>query len=201
MNQVANEISVRQLDHQLDNTSLDWCKSVLDGVVSVPIEVTVELGSTLMSPVDLESIEVGHVIQLLSRISDELPVAVSGITKYKCFFGQSGSRRAVQITHVYPGGEVAHETRESETDQFPEIKTALDVPLEVHVEFGRTRTSLGEILQLKKGSILELSSEVEEPLIVFVNGKAFAAGNIVTFDGRFGIEVTEILSGIEKGRK
>ena len=46
----------------------------------------------------------------------------------------------------------------------------LDVKLPVSIELGRTRMSIGEVLELGSGSIIELDKLAGEPVDILVNG-------------------------------
>ncbi|WP_407923544.1 flagellar motor switch protein FliN [Alteribacter lacisalsi] len=70
----------------------------------------------------------------------------------------------------------------------------LDIPLEVTVELGRTRRSIREILELTKGSVLELDKLAGEPVDVMINKKLVARGEVVVIDENFGVRVTDIVS-------
>ena len=74
----------------------------------------------------------------------------------------------------------------------------LDVPLKVTVELGRTRMQIRDVLDLGKGSVVELDKLAGEPVDMLVNGKLIAKGEVVVIDENFGIRVTDIVSPIER---
>lgn len=74
----------------------------------------------------------------------------------------------------------------------------LDIPLSVTVEVGRTRMMIQELLQLGKGSVIELSKLLGEPFEVMVNDKLVARGEVVIVNDRFGIRLTDIISPNER---
>ena len=57
-----------------------------------------------------------------------------------------------------------------------DLSTLLDVPVEVTVEVGHTRMSLGELVKLGPGSLVELDREAHEAADILVNGKIVARG-------------------------
>ncbi|MEW6073119.1 MAG: flagellar motor switch protein FliN [Planctomycetota bacterium] len=67
-----------------------------------------------------------------------------------------------------------------------------DVPVEVTVHVGRARLTLGELVKLTPGSLLELDREAHEPADILVNGKVVAHGEIVTIDDCYGVRVTSV---------
>ena len=73
----------------------------------------------------------------------------------------------------------------------------LDIPLEVVVELGRTKIVINELLQMTKGSIVELTKLAGEPMDIFVNGKLFARGEVVVVNEKFGVRLTDIINPVE----
>lgn len=69
-----------------------------------------------------------------------------------------------------------------------------DVPVELAVEIGRTRMTIGETLGLRPGSIVTLNRLAGEPVDLLVNGKPIARGEVVAIDEEFGLRVTEVVS-------
>jgi flagellar motor switch protein FliN/FliY len=69
-----------------------------------------------------------------------------------------------------------------------------DVPVELAVEIGRTRMTIGETLALGPGSIITLNRLAGEPVDLLVNGKPIARGEVVVIDEEFGLRITEVTS-------
>ena len=76
-----------------------------------------------------------------------------------------------------------------------ELERLHDVPVELAVEIGRTRMTIGETLALGPGSIITLNRLAGEPVDLLVNGKPIARGEVVVIDEEFGLRVTEVVSG------
>jgi flagellar motor switch protein FliN/FliY len=68
-----------------------------------------------------------------------------------------------------------------------------DVPVELAVEIGRTRMTIGETLELRPGSVVSLDRLAGEPVDLLVNGKRIARGEVVAIDEEFGLRVTEVI--------
>lgn len=79
-------------------------------------------------------------------------------------------------------------------DQAHGIELLMDVALEVSVELGRSHMSIGEILALRTGSVIELDKLAGEPVDVSVNGTLIARGEVVVVDEKFGVRITEVVS-------
>lgn len=80
------------------------------------------------------------------------------------------------------------------------IDLIVDIPVRITVELGRTRKTIGEVLSLGPGSVVELNKMAGEPVDVLVNGKLIARGEVVVIDESFGIRVTEVVSKAERIR-
>ena len=64
-----------------------------------------------------------------------------------------------------------------------------EVEIEVTVELGRRRLSIGEVTRLDAGSVIELDTLAGEPLVVYANGRQIATGEVVVVDGQFGVKI------------
>ena len=73
------------------------------------------------------------------------------------------------------------------------LDTVLDVPITLSLEVGRTQLSVGDLLKLSQGSVVELNRPASEPLDVMVNGTLVARGEIVMINDRFGIRLMEVI--------
>ena len=74
----------------------------------------------------------------------------------------------------------------------------LDVPLQVSVELGRCNITIAELLELGKGSVLELDKIAGESLDFRVNGRLVAWGEAVVVNDKFGVRLTDIISPSER---
>ncbi|HEY7952477.1 MAG TPA: flagellar motor switch protein FliN [Solirubrobacteraceae bacterium] len=79
--------------------------------------------------------------------------------------------------------------------QDADLRRVAEVPLELSVEIGRTRMTVGETLDLRAGSIVTLDRLAGEPVDLLVNGTPIARGEVVVVDEQFGLRVTAILEG------
>ena len=90
------------------------------------------------------------------------------------------------------GGATPGQTR-AQAD--PDLRRLSDIPMELSVELGRTRMTVGETIDLRVGSVITLDSAAGEPAGLLVNGTAIARGEVIVVDERYGLRVTEILEG------
>jgi flagellar motor switch protein FliN/FliY len=54
--------------------------------------------------------------------------------------------------------------------------------------------TLAELLAMSEGSIVELDRAANELLDIYANGTLIARGEIVNVDGRYGIQVAEVVA-------
>ena len=76
-----------------------------------------------------------------------------------------------------------------------------DVEMQVSVELGRKKMPLGKILQLMKGSVIELEKLAGEPVDILVNGRCIAMGDVVVIDEHFGVRITRLMAAHESMKK
>jgi flagellar motor switch protein FliN len=81
------------------------------------------------------------------------------------------------------------------------LKKFLDLPLLIEVVVGSTTLTLGEILNLCPGSVVELDNLVEEPVDIKVNGKLVAKGELVVVEEKFGVKITDIVEREERVKR
>ncbi len=74
-----------------------------------------------------------------------------------------------------------------------------DVPVELAVEIGRTRMTIGETLALGPGSIVTLNRLAGEPVDLLVNGKPIARGEVVVIDEEFGLRISVVAAPAAPG--
>ena len=99
-------------------------------------------------------------------------------------------------------------TKDVELPQFdrqaPKVQTpraldfVLDIPLVITVEVGRNKMTIGDLLNLGPGSIVELTKMAGEPLEIFVNNKLVARGEAVIVNEKFGVRLTDVISKTER---
>lgn len=82
-----------------------------------------------------------------------------------------------------------------------DIERILDIPVQLSVEIGRTRTSIKHVLQLAQGSVVELDAQAGAPMDVLINGYLIAQGEVVVVNDRFGIRLTDIVTPAERMRR
>lgn len=75
------------------------------------------------------------------------------------------------------------------------LDVVMDVPLRLSVEIGSTQLLVREILQLAKGSVVELDRVNGEPADVFVNDRLVARGEVTVVDEQLAVKIVEVVAG------
>jgi flagellar motor switch protein FliN/FliY len=75
-----------------------------------------------------------------------------------------------------------------------DLRRLHDVPVELAVEIGRTRMTIGQTLDLRPGSVVSLNRLAGEPVDLLINGKPIARGEVVVIDEEFGLRVTDVVA-------
>ena len=76
----------------------------------------------------------------------------------------------------------------------------MDVCLNLTVELGRTELPIEDILELTRGSVIELNRVAGEPVDLYANGKMIAKGEVVVIEDNFGLRITSIVSPADRLR-
>lgn len=82
-----------------------------------------------------------------------------------------------------------------------DLDMIMDIPVTLSVELGSTRLSIRELLDLAKGSIVELDGLAGEPMEVLINGYLVAHGEVVVVEDKYGIRITDIVNREDRIRK
>ncbi|MCI5065544.1 FliM/FliN family flagellar motor C-terminal domain-containing protein [bacterium] len=103
-----------------------------------------------------------------------------GIEKYERVHGEEGVSGS------------AESVPRSSPEETP-LEFLNDVALPLAVEFGETTLSVGELLKLRKGSVITLDRREDEPATLRVSGKMVALGELVIVNDSYGIRVTSVV--------
>ena len=93
-------------------------------------------------------------------------------------------------------------TRQDPGDAGLPLDLMFDLPVEITIELGRRKMTIGEFLDLGPGAVLELRKLVGDPLEIRVNQRLVARGEAVAVGEMYGIRITEVLqkrSGAAQG--
>jgi flagellar motor switch protein FliN/FliY len=80
-----------------------------------------------------------------------------------------------------------------DTGRESKIDMLMDIPVQVTVVLGHAQKTIGEIISLEQGAVVELDKIVGEPVDVLANGKLVFKGEVVVIDENFGVRVVELV--------
>jgi flagellar motor switch protein FliN/FliY len=106
--------------------------------------------------------------------------------------GEQAARAVDPADVIAKVADFAELTDQAEATGAAPLDRLLDVNVTVTAELGRVTLSIGEILKLSHGAVLELDRPVSEPVDLMVQGVRLARGEVVVVDDRFAIRIREI---------
>jgi len=77
----------------------------------------------------------------------------------------------------------------------------MGVPIEVMVSVGRARPLVGELVKLRRDSVMKLDTSIEDPVELYVGERLIARGELQEMDdgsGGLGVRLTEV-ADLSKG--
>jgi flagellar motor switch protein FliN len=80
----------------------------------------------------------------------------------------------------------------SKFDDGVKLDLLMDVELGLTLRFGNRSMTLGEVLDLNPGAVIDLDRQVQDPVDVLLDGRIVARGEVVVVDGNYGLRVTEV---------
>lgn len=113
--------------------------------------------------------------------------------------GASGASEGAPLDLPNLGDDAAAESSDDFTHS---IQMLDDVELDVKIELGRSQKTIEEVLQLSRGSVVELDRLAGDPVDILVNDRLVARGEVLVLNDNLCVRVSEILSRqIDTGRK
>jgi flagellar motor switch protein FliN/FliY len=94
--------------------------------------------------------------------------------------------------------QVSASASEGDASVKPNLDVILDVPVTLWLEVGRTEMSVGKLLRLTPGAVVDLDRAAGEPLDVMVNGALVAHGEIVVINDKFGIRLVDVVAPADR---
>lgn len=83
--------------------------------------------------------------------------------------------------------------QEHQNSKRSRLDLIMDIVLPVSIELGRTSMYVKNVLELERGSIIELDKMAGEPADLYINNKKMAEGEVVVVDKHFGIRITQLI--------
>lgn len=74
------------------------------------------------------------------------------------------------------------------------LSSLFHLSLPITIELGRARMSVQEVLELGRGSVIQLDRLVGEPVDIIVGDRRFAEGEVVVLGEQFGVRITRVIA-------
>lgn len=141
--------------------------------------------------------------------TEESGFSMSGTSKKEDQFAGGGGSFYQKTTRAADGGPVTVQPVQFSAfdnqpsiygEQHKNLDLVMDVSLNLTVELGKTEISIKEILELTRGSVVELDRIAGEPVDLLANGKLIAKGEVVVIEDNFGLRITSIVSPADRLR-
>jgi flagellar motor switch protein FliN/FliY len=100
----------------------------------------------------------------------------------------------IRMTHVFDDREAARTAERFDGAVSIGVRpdTVREVTVSLRAELGRTRLALVQASSLDSGAAVTLDRRVDDPVELFVNGRRFGTGELVSAGGRWAVRITEI---------
>lgn len=151
-----------------------------------------ELENNIESALDVEQTDTKPVetLEIQEEKEQELGYEPVKTPEYE----QKQPKGSIDLVTVSPVEFVSFEDNEERLSDDPKANLDImqDVKMHITVELGRARSSVKKILDLSKGSIVELNKVAGEQVELYANGKFIAYGEVIVIEDKFGLRVTNV---------
>lgn len=173
-------LTLTQLGKELNHTEYALCKLEVEGLADDNVRASVLFGNpeALIQPEEPE-------VEEEEAISDEADKEEEKPT---------GTPTEVISGRYIEFEEFGESTPALTNENGKSMDLLKDVEMDVAVELGRIQLPLGKVLQLAKGSVIELEKLAGEPVDILVNGQRIAHGEVVVIDEHFGVRISNLIT-------
>ena len=98
-------------------------------------------------------------------------------------------------TDAFPEPPLYEQRKQGEDNQYKRSIYALDVNIQVVI--GTARPTIGELLLMKKDTLIPLDCKLEDPVDLVVDSRVIARGELIETNpqtGEIGVKLTEIVN-------
>jgi len=75
----------------------------------------------------------------------------------------------------------------------PVQEMAADIPVQVVCVLGKKNVTVGDLIKIKEGEVVDLDRFPHDAVDLVVNGKLMAKGELVEIDGKLGVRIVKLL--------
>jgi flagellar motor switch/type III secretory pathway protein FliN len=133
--------------------------------------------------------DIDAVLQDAQSAVDDLSRDVSGLATGR---GATGTAVAEQPTRTATAVRTKASTHAAKSSKAPNVQRILKLKVPVRVLLAQRYMSVGDILKMAPGSIVEFVQDVEDELSLLANNQKIGAGVAVKVNEHFGLRITTI---------
>lgn len=165
----------------------------IEEAVEMPQEIETKIETEIEAEVKTDSIETATVETTSDELTEEQTSTIE--VDYTPDQETPGDETVtVKPVRFASFEEISH--AQGETNKNLDI--LMDIKLQLTVELGRTELPIKKVLELTRGSIIELEKVAGEPVELYANGKLIAHGEVVVIEDNFGLRITSITEPDER---
>ena len=136
------------------------------------------------SPIDMHDVSNDNQTLEISEGEKQAPVVVQDE-----IFEDASADEANSLITVRPVRFQEFEQLEANRAIKKNLDILQDIQMHVSVELGKSKLSIKEVMEMEKGSIVELDKIAGEQVEIHVNNKLVARGEVIVIEDKFGVRV------------
>ncbi len=161
----------------------------------IELKLALNIGSVLLSLKDIKKLKPLDILIPDSLTYSPESIEASGIITLAAtpLLKAKISQNQIQIVDfiLHPKEHNMQEDIKFDTDAEDTV-TIKELPLEVCIELSRFTISLGELLKLKAGNVLDLPPHTEQRVSLSINGKKVGHAELVSLGETWGLKILDI---------
>jgi flagellar motor switch protein FliN len=188
------------------------------------IDVTATLPALQLSMRDIARLSPGYTVMTGLAPTSDVTVAVAGCPRFIGSAGRAEGQLAIRINDMIETGDdgrinanrrmatvataafdksgqggndinlVEMEPGAGDPAAAAGLSSLFHLSLPITIELGRARLSVQEVLELGRGSVIQLDRLVGEPVDIIVGDRRFAEGEVVVLGEQFGVRITRVIA-------
>lgn len=155
----------------------------VEDIKKTKVEADINVGSAVMSLNELKNLTVDDIVLLDNSNLNKMKIRFNG---QEVYFKVAPD--PVLIMNLDDDGELNMENTTFSQDVWDNI------PVELGAEFEKVKLSLGDLKQITEGLVVDIGSVYENKIILKVENKSIAVGELVIINDRYGVRIDQMLN-------
>lgn len=178
--------------------SAPWAPLTLPAQVPawlLPLDAGIKLtvGDSFVPMPTFDSLARGDVVRLTTTSFDVTGRATIELGAHRLGLRWIDSSPCFEVEEMTDTPNPSHEEPRNTADQTYASLTQIDpaaIPIRLSFVLGTLRLTIGEIANVRQGSLLQLRKGIPPQVVIEANGQPIGAGELVDLDGQLAVEVT-----------